>query len=78
MQETEPTPTLQKSNYFLTWRIFRYLAIQGSRGLVRLIWWLLVQSVRVVIGLGRLMVSPTPAQFNRARLGAYGWLFWRR
>ncbi len=78
MPETKPTPTSSRSNYFLAWRIFRYLAIQGSRGLARLTWWLLVQSVRVVIGLGRLLSSPTPSHFNRARLGMYGWMFWRR
>ena len=78
MLEDKPTPTSEKSNSFLAWRIFRYLVIQGIRGSIRLTWWLLVQTVRVIIGLGRLMASPTPAHFHRSRLGMYGWLFWRR
>ena len=78
MPETKPTPTSPGFNYYLAWRIFRYLTIQGVKGLFRLTWWLLVQSVRVVIGLGRLMSSPTPSYVNRARMGMYGWMFWRR
>lgn len=80
MREAEPTapPARIRSNRYLAWRIVRYLAIQGVKGLFRLIWWLLTFTVRVIIGLGRLLASPTPSYVNRARLGMYGWLFWRR
>ena len=78
MRETEPTPVTETSKSYLAWRIFRYLSIQGFKGLVRLTWWLLVQTVRVLIGIGRLMSSPTPSYVNRARVSFYGWFVWRR
>ncbi len=80
MREAEPTapPARVRSNRYLTWRIVRYLAIQGVKGLFRLTWGLLTFTVRVIIGLGWLLASPTPSYVNRARLGMYGWLFWRR
>ena len=78
MPETEPTPVTEPSKSYVAWRIFRYLAIQGIKGLVRFSWWLLVQMWRVLIGLGRLMSSPTPSYVNRARLSMYGWFLWRR
>ena len=78
MRESEPTPVTERSKSYLAWRIFRYLAIQGGKGFLRLAWWLLVQSGRVIVGLGRLMSSPTPSYVNRARISRYGWFIWRR
>lgn len=78
MPEPEPTPVTERSKSYLAWRIGRYLAIQGGKGLLRLTWWLLVQSGRVAVGLGRLLSAPTPSYVNRARLSMYGWFMWRR
>ena len=78
MPETEPTPVTEPSNSYVAWRISRYLAIQGIKGLVRLSWWLIVQMGRVIVGLGRLMSAPTPSYVNRARMSMYGWFIWRR
>ena len=77
MLETEPTLSTERTKSFLAWRIFRYLVIQGFKALLRFTWWLVVQTGRVIVGLGRLISSPTPSYVNRARLSAYGWLFWR-
>ncbi len=78
MPEVEPTPVTERSNSYLAWRISRYLAIQGAKGLIRLTWWLIVMSGRVIVGLGRLMSAPTPSHVNRARITRYGWFLWRR
>ena len=78
MPELAPTPVTEPSRSYLAWRIFRYLSIQGFKGLLRLTWWLLVQTVRVLIGIGRLLSAPTPSYVNRARLSVYGWFIWRR
>ncbi len=78
MREPAPTTGISRSNGYVAWRICRYLAIQGGRGFLRLAWWLLLQTGRVIVGLGRLMSTPTPDCVNRARTGMYGWLFWRR
>ena len=78
MPETKPTPVTEPSKSYLAWRIFRYLSIQGFKGLLRLTWWLLVLMVRVLIGIGRLLSAPTPSYVNRARLSVYGWFSWRR
>ena len=78
MPDSELAPVTEPSKSYLAWRIFRYLSIQGFKGLLRLTWWLLVQSVRVLIGLGRLMSAPTPSYINRARVSFYGWFVWRR
>ena len=79
MPELEPTPpeTRIRSNRYLAWRIGRYLVVQGVKGLFRLAWRLPAFAVRVLIGLGRLLASPTPSYGNRARLGWYGWIFRR-
>ena len=78
MRESEPTPVTEQSKSYLAWRIFRYLSIQGCKGLLRLAWWLLIQSGRVIVGFGRLMSAPTPSYINRARISRYGWFVWRR
>ena len=78
MPETEPTPVTEPSNSYVAWRISRYLALQGIKGLVRLSWWLTVQMWRVIVGVGRVMSSPTPSYINRARISMYGWFIWRR
>ncbi len=79
MPESAPTPpeTRIRSNRYLAWRIGRYLAIQGVKGLFRGTWRLLGLTVRVFIGLGRLLAAPPPSYVNRARLGWYGWIFRR-
>ena len=78
MLETEPTLVTERTKSYLAWRIFRYLGIQGCKKLLRFVWWLIVQCGRVVVGLGRLMSSPTPSYINRARISRYGWFIWRR
>ena len=35
MPETEPTLVTERSKSYLAWRIFRYLSIQGLKGLMR-------------------------------------------
>ena len=78
MPETEPTQVTELTKSYLAWRIFRYLAIQGLKRLIRLTWWLAVLLVRIVVGFGRLLSTPTPSYVNRARLSVYGWFIWRR
>ncbi len=78
MPESELTPVTERSKSYLAWRIFRYLSIQSGKGLLRFAWWLVVQSGRVIVGLGRLLSSPTPTYVNRARISIYGWFSWRR
>ena len=78
MPVTEHTPGTERSSSYVAWRIFRYLAIQGVKGLIRLTWWLIVQSGRVIVGVARLMSAPTPSYVNRARISRYGWFIWRR
>ena len=78
MPETEPTPVTERSKSYLAWRIFRYLTIQGLKGLVRLAWWLVVLTGRIIVGFGRLLSAPTPSYVNRARTSFYGWFVWRR
>ena len=78
MPETEPTPVTELSKSYLAWRIFRYLTIQGLKGLLRLAWWLVVLTGRIIVGFGRLLSAPTPSYVNRARTSFYGWFVWRR
>ena len=78
MPETEPTPVTELSKSYVAWRIFRYLTLQGLKGLVRLAWWLVVLTGRIIVGLGRLLSAPTPSYVNRARTSFYGWFVWRR
>ena len=78
MPETEPTLATERTKSYLAWRIFRYLSIQGFKGLLRLTWWLIVLTGRVIIGFGRLLSTPTPSYVNRARTSFYGWFVWRR
>ena len=78
MPEIEPTQTTQRTKSYIAWRVFRYLAIRGAWRLVRFSWWLVVMSGRVIVGLARLLSSPTPSYVNRARTSFYGWFIWRR
>ena len=78
MPETEPTQTTERTKSYLAWRICRYLSIQGFKGLLRLTWWLIVLTGRIIVGLGRLLSAPTPSYVNRARMSVYGWFIWRR
>ena len=78
MPETEPTPVTELSKSYLAWRIFRYLTLQGLKGLLRLAWWLVVLTGRIIVGFGRLLSAPTPSYVNRARTSFYGWFVWRR
>ncbi|GEM_PF-2938095 len=78
MPETGPTQVTELTKSYLAWRISRYLAIQGLKRLIRLTWWLAVLLVRIVVGFGRLLSTPTPSYVNRARLSVYGWFIWRR
>ncbi len=80
MPDSELTPVTERSSSksYVAWRVFRYLAIQGMKRLIRLTWWLVVLTGRVFVGLGRLLSSPTPSYVNRARISVYGWFIWRR
>ena len=78
MPETEPTQVTGLTKSYLAWRITRYLAIRGSKRLLRFSWWLVVITGRILVGLARLLSAPTPSYVNRARLSIYGWRMRRR
>jgi hypothetical protein len=53
-----PMSTSNYPSLALVWRIFRYLMVRLALCVLRVSWWLFVQSLLFVVGLLRLIASP--------------------
>ena len=58
MRDDKLTTTSKYSSQILAGRIFRYLLIQAVVGAVKFVYWAVVQSLLVLLGLLRLIASP--------------------